>query len=80
MAGLLIYESFGQVYSFVVADNETFSLAQTSIQKDHKVYFNKSDLTLAQLDKARETITNIVKDINEGKEIDVKKELADYFN
>jgi len=82
MAGLLIYESYGQFYSFVIADNELYEMTKKDLSNkgNHKVYFGKGNLNLEQLDNSRDKVSELVKLLNEGKRLDVKKEFSDCFN
>ena len=81
MAGILIYGGYGQFYSFVIADNEAYKATKKELlnNKDNKVYFEKGGLTHQQLDNARKKVSEVVKKLNNKEEVNVKKELSDYF-
>lgn len=82
MVGVLIYGSYGQFYSFVIADNEIYKATEKELlnDKNNKVYFGKGDLTLEQIQNARNTISGVVKKLNNKEKVNVTKELSHYFD
>jgi len=82
MAGLIIYGTYGQFYSFITADDVDYEKTSEDFANNPyiKIPFEKGDLTLQQIDEARDKISKIVKKLNDKQKIDVEKELSDYFN
>lgn len=82
MAGILIYGSYKQFYSFVIADNDLYKATRKEMlnNKNNKVYFNKGGLSLQKLEDAREKVSEIVKRLNNKEKVNVKKELSNFFN
>jgi len=82
MPGLIIYRKYGQFYSFIIADDKIYkkTIAGLKIEYAVKLCFEKGDLTFQQIDDARKKVSEIVKKLNEGKKINAKEELSDYFN
>ena len=81
MAGLLIYKSYGQFYSFVIADDRAYEETRKEFKnaKHINLYFDKGNLTLQQIDDSRDKTAEIVKRLNQGEKVNAKKELSDYF-
>lgn len=82
MAGILIYQTNSQFYSFVVADNNIYKKTEEKFTDSSYIdlLFNKGNLTLQQIENARKKVSEIVGKLNNNQKINVKKELSDYFN
>jgi hypothetical protein len=81
MVGVLIYGSYGQFYSFVIADNKLYKATKKELSNNNsnKVYFGKGNLTPQQLDNVRDKVSEVVKRLNNKEKVNVKKELSSYF-
>ena len=57
MAGLIIYGSYGQFYSFVIADDKAYEKASEDLadNPNAKILFDRGDLTLQQIEDSRKT-------------------------
>jgi len=82
MAGLIIYGSYGQFNSFIIADDKLYrmTIAEFKTQSPIKLCFEKGEVSAEQIDEARDKTAEIVKKLNLGQKVDVTKELSDYFN
>lgn len=82
MPGLIIYGKYGQFYSFIIADDKIYekTLSGLKIEYAVKLCFEKGEVSPEQIDEARNKVSNIVKRLNKGQEVDAEKELSDYFN
>jgi len=82
MAGLLIFEEYPQFYSFVTNDNTLYEMMKKDLasKTGTKILFEQGGVTLEQLDNARDSVSDVVKRLNEKQEVDVSKELSDYFS
>ena len=87
MPGILIHKSYCQFYSFVIADDviyeetrKEFKARSKDESSDFKLYFDKGNLTLQQIEDAREKTAEIVKRLNQGENVKVKKEISSYFD
>jgi hypothetical protein len=82
MAGILIYGSYEQFYSFVIADNDIYNATRREMLNNvnNKLYFNKGNLSLQKLENVREKVSEIVKRLNNKEKVNVKKELSNCFN
>ena len=87
MAGLIIYGSCNLFYSFMIADNVAYEATRKELEARSKdkssnfdLKFNKGSITLEQIEDARDKTAEIVRNLNLGVKIDIKKELSDYFN
>jgi len=83
MAGVLIYESaLNSYFSLVIADNKVYSAMRKEIlaNKSNKILWERGNVSLEQIENSRKTKDNLVRRLNKGKEVDLEKELLDYFN
>jgi hypothetical protein len=82
MAGVLIYKNvLNQHYSFVAADDDVYNAIITDLSRNKdNVLWGKGNVSLEQIEKARTTKNNLVMKLNEGEEVDLKKELDCFFN
>ena len=83
MAGVLIYESvLKQYFSLVVADNKEYIAMKSSILENNsnKILWGKKDASLEQIENSKKTRADLVRRLNKGQEVDLEKELSDYFN
>jgi len=82
MPGLIIYGKYGQFYSFILADDKLYRMTIAGLKSEYsvKLCFEKGEVSAEQIDEARDKVSEVVKKLNEGKKINAKEELSDYFN
>lgn len=83
MAGVLIYESaLKQYFSLVIVDNKEYIAMKSGIleNKSNKVIWEREGVSLEQIEDSRKTKDDLVRRLNKGQEVDLEKELSDYFN
>lgn len=83
MAGVIIYESaLKQYFSLVIADNKGYIAMKSGIleNKSNKVIWERKDVSFTQIENSKETRADLVRRLNKGQEVDLEKELSDYFN
>jgi len=83
MAGVLIYEgALKQYFSLVTADNKEYIAMKSGIleNKSNRVIWERKDVSFVQIENSRKTRADLVRRLNKGQEVDVEKELSDYFN
>jgi hypothetical protein len=81
MAGVLIYQSASRCYySFVIADDELYNFEKIEMPKrGDKILWERGNVSLDQIEKARKTKNSLVARLNNGEKVDLKKELDDFF-
>ena len=83
MAGVLIYEgALKQYFSLVTADNKEYIAMKSGIieNKSNKIIWEKENASLEQIENSKKTRADLVRRLNKGQEVDLEKELSDYFN
>lgn len=83
MAGVLIYEgALKQYFSFVTADNKEYIAMKSGILENtsNKIIWEKENVSLEQIENSKKTRADLVRRLNKSQEVDVEKELSDYFN
>ena len=83
MAGVLIYEgALKQYFSFVIADNKEYIAMKLGIleNKSNRVIWERKDVSFTQIENSKKTRADLVRRLNKGQEVDLEKELSDYFN
>jgi len=81
MSGLLIFRSYLQFYSFVIADDTSYDWTKEDLaaHKGAEILFEQGGVTLEQIDNARGDVSDIVKKLNNRQEVNISKELSSYF-
>ena len=81
MVGVLIYKSASQqYYSFVSFDDDSYSVERREIPKrGDQILWERGNVSLAQIENARKTKDDLVKKLNEGQEVNLEKELEEFF-
>jgi hypothetical protein len=82
MAGVLIYKSvLNQHYSFVSSEDNLYnSIILNFNESGEKVLWGRGNVSLEQIENARKTKDDLVRKLNEGEKVDLKKELDVFFN
>ena len=80
MAGILIYKSGLQYYSFVASDDEAYKSMKKSLSREKsQILWEKADTTLDKIGSARNTKNNLVERLNSGEKINLERELYSFF-
>tara|TARA_Y100000034_G_scaffold64995_1_gene78644 strand:+ start:875 stop:1120 length:246 start_codon:yes stop_codon:yes gene_type:complete len=81
MPGIIIYRAYGQYFSFSASDDVVYGgIKQDIISRSEEIVFCRGEISLNQIDDAREGVANIIKMLNSGEEVDAEGKLASYFN
>lgn len=78
MAGVLIYKSaLNQHYSFLSADNGEYVAIRVGILENinNKILWERENVSLEQIEKARKTKDELVAKLNKGKKVNLKKKI-----
>ena len=81
MAGVFIYKDvFRKYFSFVIVD-DTYAVAKSNTQdRGGIILWEREGVSLEQIEDSRKTKDDLVRRLNKGQEVDLEKELLDYFN
>ena len=80
MAGVLIYKSAFQYYSFVAVDDGVYEATRADLSGNgNQVLWGRENVSVEQIDNAAETRHNLVAKLNEGQEVNLEEELAPFF-
>ncbi len=80
MAGVLIYKSASQHYSFVFADDGFYKIVRKEIPKNgDEILWEKGNVSLQQIENSRKTKNDLVMKLNKGEKVDLEKELNCFF-
>ncbi|HLA23475.1 MAG TPA: hypothetical protein VJZ93_02985 [Candidatus Nanoarchaeia archaeon] len=81
MSGIILYSVHRRYFSFTSFDDVFYEgMKKDIISRTGEIIFCRKDVSSIQIDNARESIADTVRQLNNGEEIDVKKELSSYFN
>ena len=83
MAGVMIYKSaLNNYFSFVIMDDKEYKAMKTAISENpsNKILWERENVSPKKIEKSRKTKDDLVKKLNLGEEVDLEKELSDYFN
>ena len=48
--------------------------------KSNRVIWERKDVSFTQIENSKKTRADLVRRLNKGQEVDLEKELSDYFN
>lgn len=80
MAGIFIYKSAEKYYSFFASDDRIYNYLKRDLSiHGAEILWEKENVRLEKIEKARKTKETLVAKLNLGEAVDLKKELDLFF-
>ena len=83
MVGVLIYKSriMKSYYNLVISDNSIYSDMRKNLvnNNSNRILWEKSNVSLNQIENSRNTKDDLVRRLNDGENVDLEKELEEFF-
>jgi len=78
--GIILYGSFGQYYSFVMADDTLYNPMKKGMHDSGmNILGGKSGISDIEIDLISDKTSNLIKKLNENKPINLEEELQNIF-